>query len=116
MEDANYSDKLGKGLKVKRVHLSVGHKVVCLGLRHGLQDGSVDGKAAILHERSGCQREHEMNMSQEGQTVVKKANILLGCINNAGISKKHEIVLLFHHSWSTGSSVGHCISRKMQIS
>lgn len=56
-------------------------------------------------------------MSQEGQAVAKPPNIVLGCINNVGICKNHEIVLLLsHHSWSIGSSLGHCISRKMRIS
>lgn len=65
----------------------------------------------------GGQSEHKTNLSQEGQAVAKNPNIVLGCINNVGICKKREIVLLLsHHSWSTGSSLGHCILRKMRIS
>lgn len=56
-------------------------------------------------------------MSEEGQAVTKPLNTILGCINNVGICKKHEIVLLLSHLiWSTGSKLGHCILRKMQIS
>lgn len=62
-------------------------------------------------------RANKRNMNEEGQAVTKPPNIILGCINNVGICKKHEIVLLLSHLiWSTGSSLGHCISRKMRIS
>lgn len=74
-------------------------------------------KQSFFSEGAGGQSEHKMNMSQEGQAVAKNPNIVGSCINNVGICKKHEIVLLLsHHSWSTGSSLGHCVSRKMRIS
>lgn len=38
-----------------------------------------------------------MNMNQKGQAVAKNPNIILGCINSAGICKKHELVLLVSH-------------------
>lgn len=112
MRIQNDLDKLGKWPKAKRVQLSAERKVVCSRLRCRLQDSRKDGKVAM--KELGGQSKHKMNMCQGGQAVAKNANIVLGCINNVGICKKHEIVLLLsHHGWSTGSSLGHCISRKM---
>lgn len=59
----------------------------------------------FFSEGTGGQNKHKRNMSEEGQAVTKPPNIILGCINNVGICKKQEIVLLLSHLiWSTGSS------------
>lgn len=83
----------------------------------GLQGSGMGDKLVFLQWRSWrpeqTQNEHEWGRSGCYQTP----NFIVGCINNVGICKKHEIVLLLSHLiWSTGSSLRHCISRKVWIS
>lgn len=40
--------------------------------------------------------DQQLNMSQRGNIVAKKANIILGCISNSVVSKAQKVIPLLY--------------------
>uniref|UniRef100_K7EX79 Reverse transcriptase domain-containing protein n=1 Tax=Pelodiscus sinensis TaxID=13735 RepID=K7EX79_PELSI len=98
----NDLDKLEKWSEINRMKFNKDKcKVLHLGRNnqfHIYRMGSY-GLGRNTGERDlGVIVDHKLNMSQQCDTVAKKANMILGCVNRCVVSKTREVILLLYYA------------------